>query len=121
MFARGAHNILIMSGAYRDSFATKSADHVEQISKERLNIGSKHWLVDIHEFGTGTYRQGRSPYTIRPVRAKALRFIGPNGGYRFAKSVQHPGVPARPVLILQQEDEDRIMEIMRRNADTGEQ
>ena len=44
--------------------------------------------------------------TILPRRAKALRWIGPNGTVRFAKKVNIPAtkIPAREFLVMQDED-----------------
>lgn len=43
------------------------------------------------------HHAGTRPYLIRPVQARALRFLT-TGGVRFARQVQHPGLPARPLL-----------------------
>ena len=49
-------------------------------------------LSRIHEFGTG-------PYTIRVKRAKVLAAQTRSGSWIiFGKQVNHPGIPARPVL-----------------------
>jgi len=112
---RSLSNILVVSGALRDSAATKSGDHVERVSHDGLTIGSKHWLAAIHQFGTGLHGPKGSRYTIRPVRAKSLRWFGPNGP-RFASEVQHPGVPARPFIMIQPEDMKEIMEAAARYA-----
>jgi phage gpG-like protein len=42
----------------------------------------------------GAHEYGSKPHIIRPRKAKALRFSGPNG-LVFAKFVNHPGTPAR--------------------------
>jgi phage gpG-like protein len=123
MMARSSRNILIATGALRDSWAQKSADHVERISKERLEEGSKNRVASIHEFGTGIYGSRHSPFIIRPQRARALRFWGP-GGIVFAKSVENPGVPARPVLgrePVHPEDIEKIDESMLRHLRGEEQ
>ena len=96
--ARSIHNILIAGGQLRDSAVQKNKDHVELVSKDRLEIGSKHWLSEIHQMGT-------QPYTIRPKRGRFLRFMGQHGMV-VARSVHHPGLPARPFIIAQPEDID---------------
>ena len=108
---RSLANILIARGDYRDSWVQKSGDHVERISKEGLEVGSKHWLVDIHENGTGTYAGG-SAYPIRPRRARSLRFFGGGGEPVFRMLVMHPGVPARPVGIIQDEDLEAVANLI---------
>lgn len=93
---RSFANILIANGALRDSAAQKNKDHVELISHGGLEIGSKHWLAAIHQEGT-------DPYMIRPKRGRFLRFVMA-GGPAVARSVRHPGVPARPFILAQDED-----------------
>jgi hypothetical protein len=41
--------------------------------------------------------EGTRPHVIRPKKAKALRWMGPNGPI-FARSVRHPGTKAQPHL-----------------------
>jgi phage gpG-like protein len=100
---RTSRNILILSGRLRDSYVQKNADHVENISKDRLEIGSKHWLAPIHEYGT-------KPYNIYPKRARFLRIPVP-GGFIFRAMVRHPGLAARPVALVQAEDIEAIQEV----------
>lgn len=53
--------------------------------------------VTAHADYAAAVHEGSSPHVIRPRNAAALRFkIG--GRVVFAKSVQHPGVKARPFL-----------------------
>ena len=109
---RSLANILIARGDLRDSYATKSRHHLERISKAGLVIGSKHPLARFHEYGT-------NPYTIRPRRAKALRFVGSQGSQVFRGVVRHPGLPARPVTPLQPEDVQELRESLYRYIETG--
>jgi phage gpG-like protein len=44
------------------------------------------------------HHEGTRPYVIRPVRAKALRFRVAGGSFAFARSVRHPGLPARTLV-----------------------
>lgn len=60
------------------------------------------------EVGAGTEQApwqhgGTRPYTIRPVRAKLLRFMTA-AGVVFAREVHHPGIPARPFVGVDRED-----------------
>ncbi|MBI4185298.1 MAG: hypothetical protein HY521_15000 [Proteobacteria bacterium] len=43
------------------------------------------------------FHLGTRPFAIRPRRARALRFFGPEG-VRIVRAVRHPGQPARPLL-----------------------
>lgn len=53
----------------------------------------------VHQFGTG-------PYVIRPKKGQALKF-GPGAGI-VRRSVNHPGVPARPFLGASEQDREAI-------------
>jgi phage gpG-like protein len=97
---RSLSNILIASGELRDSYMPGRPHHIERYSAEGVTVGSDHPLAAIHEYGTG----GR---TIVARNAKRLRFNTAKG-LRSAKSVNHPGIPARPVLTLQPEDQKEI-------------
>lgn len=64
--------------------ATKPVVNGTSISS---SIGTNVKYAAVHEFGA-------APFTIRPKNKKALRFsVG--GAYHYAKSVRHPGFPAR--------------------------
>jgi phage gpG-like protein len=101
---RDLGNILIARGDLRDSWVQKNANHVSRVSHEGFEEGSKHPLAPIHEEGT-------HPYVIRPRRGTRLRFATMTG-VRYARVVNHPGLPARPVGIVQPEDEERILDLM---------
>lgn len=101
---KAGEGLLVDTGSYRDSFINEgSPHHVSHTDKDGLEIGTNHPL-SFHERGT-------SPYVIKPTRAKSLRFMA-FGQVINVKKVEHPGVPARPVLIIQDEDIDAIAEAM---------
>ena len=61
----------------------------------------------------GIFHQlGTKAYKIRPKNAKALAFMAA-GGMAFAKSVNHPGLPARPFMGFEADDADKIGQIFR--------
>ena len=99
---RSFANVLIARGDLRDSAATKNKDHIERVNLQGIEIGSKHWLSEIHQFGT-------EPYTIHPKKGRFLKFMT-SGGMAMAKSVRHPGVPARPFIVAQDEDVENAAE-----------
>lgn len=101
---RSVVNILIANGALRDSYATKNANHVSRVNLEGFEEGSKHFLAPFHEYGTG-------PYTIYPKRRRKLRFMTVRG-FVMAGKVNHPGLPARPVAIYQEDDMDQIIDLL---------
>lgn len=92
---------LIASGALRDSYRVKGArGHVEAINLAdgTVEVGSNlktpdgsRSLAAIHQFGT-------RGYTIRARMGKMLSFMGARGMV-FRKSVNHPGIAARPVTL----------------------
>ena len=82
---RGSNTLAVRSNRLRGSVrATLPVVSGTSISS---SIGTNVKYAGVHEFGTG-------PFTIRPKNKKALRFsVG--GAFHFAKSVRHPGFPAR--------------------------
>ena len=91
------------TGHYKQSFVQETDDqtYVEVGTNMRVNGVS---LGMIHEFGTG-------PYTIRVRRAKVLAAQTRAGPWLFfGKEVQHPGIPARPVLPNQQTADRLVVE-----------
>lgn len=109
---RSATNILIVSGALRDSYVQKGANHIERISKKGLESGSDHYLAPFHEYGTGEKGPEGKSFVIVPKRAQALRWFGGGGNPIFAKKVINPGVPPRPVAIIQDEDEQAVIDAL---------
>lgn len=94
---RGA-KILRDTGRLQQSF-------VSAVSGRKVEVGSAEPRADWHHFGT-------KPYTIRPVSAKLLRFMGPEGKYVFSKEVHHPGLPARKLVPPEEEAEKLAVKIL---------
>ncbi len=42
---------------------------------------------------------GTRPHVIRPKTKKALRWVGPNGAFAFARRVNHPGYVGDPYIV----------------------
>jgi len=102
-------------GTWRDIVADVFARSQRKLSGDVLRVRTGHLrgsgMMEVHATATGVegtvgYRavyarpleEGSRPYTIRPRRAKALRFLGRDGRLVFARSVQHPGLRPRPFL-----------------------
>lgn len=83
---RGSSKILQDTGRLRMSFNAFGF----RTSGRHVDVGTESRIAKIHHFGTG-------PYTIRPRRARVLRFVTADG-VRYARRVRHPGLPARPLL-----------------------
>jgi phage gpG-like protein len=84
--ATGGQNPLQRTGRLKQSYVTTTD------GQTFVQIGSKLPIAAVHEFGTG-------PYTIRVRNATVLAARKVTGDYAFfGKEVNHPGVPARPVL-----------------------
>lgn len=108
IYARSLSNILIAGGQLRDSYVQKNGDHISRVSHQGFEEGSDHWLAPIHEYGT-------DPYEIRAkVTGGRLRFMTVQG-FRSPRTVHHPGLPARPVGIMQEEDQAAILDLMERH------
>lgn len=89
---RGGDAPLQDTGRYKQSYVQETDGQTFVEVGTNLNTPSGLSLGKIHEFGTG-------PYTIRVNRAKVLAAQTRAGGWLFfGKQVNHPGIPARPVL-----------------------
>ncbi|MFZ4774628.1 MAG: hypothetical protein ACOYM3_04650 [Terrimicrobiaceae bacterium] len=71
----------LLRGSVRASAPRSSGTEIS------TSIGSNVKYAAVHEYGCG-------PYTIRPSKGKALRW-GNASGVHFARTVRHPGFPAR--------------------------
>lgn len=81
----GAPRILRDTGRMAQSFAMETRE-----AQLAVEVGTPDPRATWHHFGT-------RPYTIRPKRGKVLVFPTVNG-MAFARAVNHPGLPARPML-----------------------
>jgi phage gpG-like protein len=89
---RGGDAPLQDTGRYKQSYVTETDNQTFVEVGTNLKTESGLSLGKIHEFGTG-------PYTIRVKRAKVLAAQTRAGNWLiFGKQVNHPGIPARPVL-----------------------
>ena len=74
-----------------------------QATDDRVEWGTNVGYAPYHQWGTGQHYTGpggkrhTGPYTIRARTRRALAW-GQGGRRRIARSVQHPGVVARPFL-----------------------
>lgn len=77
-----------------------------------VTVGTNVTYARYFQFGTGIYAGG-SPWTIRPKNGKALAFT--IGGQRFVRrSVTIPGQPARPFLVITDENKAAIKDVFTR-------
>lgn len=87
------------------SGATRDAISVEKISEGHYKVG-----VDVAKLKSDPrniggldyslpYYYGHKGYTIKPVKAKALRWTDSNGNTRFAKFVKIPPHPGDPFIL----------------------
>ena len=67
-----------------------AASFVKKVSGDRVDVGTEDKRALWHHEGT-------DPFTIRPKNKKVLRFPVV-GGVAFARLVEHPGLPERPLL-----------------------
>lgn len=82
--------ILQVSGSLAASISPSYGD-------DFASVGTNKIYAAVHQFGS-------RPYKIKPRNKKALAF-----GEIVVKSVNHPGVPARPFLGLNQQAKDDIV------------
>lgn len=101
MRTRGGDQPLQDTGRYKQSFVSETGGpgrDYQTDDRTFVEVGSNVKtpsgipLGKIHEFGTG-------PFVIRVKQAKSLSARLRSGAWvNFGKEVQHPGIPARPVL-----------------------
>ena len=89
---RGGDAPLQDTGRYKQSWVQESDGRTFVEVGSNLKVPGGLSLAKIHEYGT-------APYTIRARNAKVLAAETRMGTWlHFGKEVNHPGVPARPVL-----------------------
>lgn len=71
-----------------------------QVEGDSLRLGTNDWKAVFHHFGT-------KPYTITPKKAKALKFGG-----MYRKRVNHPGLPARPLVGFPVTDQQLVTDVI---------
>jgi phage virion morphogenesis protein len=93
-------------GIKRDGRILQKSGHLarsitEYSDNDTAVVGTNVEYAAIHQFGGKT-----RPHEIRPRNKQALAFNG-----RVVKKVNHPGsdIPARPFLMLTDEDEEKII------------
>jgi len=91
------------TGRLRNSF-TVDADN------KSVTVGTNVEYAPHLQFGT-------KPRIIRPTRAKALNIPG----IGFRKKVKHPGLPARPFLMVQEADIAKIITAIEDHLGANEQ
>jgi phage virion morphogenesis protein len=89
--------ILNETGQMRDSLAYEATG-------TEVIIGFADKKARWHQFGT-------RPYTIAPNNARMLAFMTA-GGPAFARQVNHPGIPARPMLGISRANVEEIGNIV---------
>ncbi len=95
---KGSSRILQDKGLLRQSVLARSAPgNIRKTTKDSLKMGTRNKVADWHQRGT-------KPYVIQPRSKQALSFMTASGRV-FAKKVNHPGLVARPFVMIQQEDE----------------
>lgn len=85
---KNSSKILQDTGRLRQSF------EILRVTSRQVQIGSRDPRAVWHHEGT-------KPYVITPKRARLLSFTGPDGNRVFARRVNHPGLPARPLIASQ--------------------
>ena len=99
-----SRRILQDTGRLRLSTTAQSAPgNITHYSADSLKMGTRQKIAPFHQYGT-------KPYTIVPKNAKALSFMTA-GGRIFVKRVKHPGLTARPFVMIQREDEQALTEL----------
>jgi phage gpG-like protein len=82
---------------------TMRADNIVRFEANKASIGTKLAYARMMNDGTASMPDG----VLRPVRAQALRFMGPGGEYMFRRSVR---IPARNMDEITQQDAEEWSE-----------
>jgi len=86
---------LVQRGLLRESVVRQPA-----VAGRSVTLSTKLRYAAVHEFGA----------TIRPVRAKALRFALPGGGFATVKQAV---IPARPFMAFDRDDREDVLDTVR--------
>ncbi len=101
---KGSKRILQDKGLLRQSVLSRSASgNIRKFTRDSLKMGTTQKTAAWHQRGT-------KPYTIEPKSKKALSFMTTSGRV-FAKKVNHPGLAARPFLLIQTQDEEAMTKV----------
>jgi phage virion morphogenesis protein len=98
---RGGGQTLSDKGRLRNSFTCDA-------TADKVTIGTNVEYAPHLQFGT-------KPRIIRPNKAKALNIPG----IGFRKKVNHPGMPARPFLLVQDNDVKKIIHVIESHLTGG--
>lgn len=99
-----SNRILQDKGFLRQSVLARSGPgNIRKFTKDSLTMGTRNKVAAWHQRGT-------KPYTIVPRNKKALSFMTASGRVFVAK-VNHPGLVARPFILIQREDEDAMVKV----------
>ena len=90
---KNKNRILVFNGYLENSYRY-------QVGNNELDFGTNDPNAAHHHFGT-------KPYTIKPKTKKALAF----GGV-VVKKVNHPGLPARPLIGVSEADNEEILTLL---------
>lgn len=104
-------NPLIASGGLRDSVIDENHPaHIHRVSKDKLEEGTGYTSRDGAPIAVYQQEGTSGPYRIpkNSSSKKKLRFIAPSGEFVYARSVMHPGLPARPFITLSDEATDAL-------------
>lgn len=98
---KGSKKILQDRGMLRLSAISRGASgNITKFTKDSLKMGSRQKTAVWNQEGT-------KPYTIVPKSRKTLSFMTASGRV-FVNKVNHPGLIARPFIVIQTEDEDAM-------------
>ena len=100
---RNKNRILIEKGRMAESLG-------RNVGSNYVDVGFSDRKAVWHQFGT-------KPYRIVPKRKRALAFTGANGKRVVTTFVNHPGLPARPMLGINRLNAAEINRIIARHAE----
>lgn len=98
------NDALVASGELLKSLTDPNhKNHVREIDEESMAVGTKDQTAIFHHFGTeGPYEINGNPYLAFELGSQLI----------VSTQVEHPGLPSRPVIDLNEQDRERWIRIL---------
>lgn len=100
------HKPLMDTGRLRQSIQSQN------IGKTNLKVFSHVEYAAWQNWGTGIYGPRGRAFAVLPKTRKALMWMAAGGVPAFSRGHMHPGIPARPFMVWQDEDVSAMVAVV---------